>query len=69
MINGMFDGCVWILQALARACGMSYQAVNVWIFVVVWPILTLFLVVLVLRQRTTIKRLKAMAAGQGRSMP
>ena len=63
MIDYIFDLCVRILMALAHAFGMTYKAVNVWIFCVIWPIFTLLLLVLVVRQRMTIvamrRRLKA----------
>ena len=59
MINYVFDLCVRILIVLANACGMTYKAINVWIFVVIWPIFTLFVVGLVIHQRGTIRRLRA----------
>jgi hypothetical protein len=36
---------------------MTYQEVNVWIFVILWPVLTLILVGWILRQHFLIKRL------------
>jgi hypothetical protein len=37
---------------------MTYQEVNVWIFVILWPVLTLILVGWILRQHFLIKRLR-----------
>lgn len=57
-MNVIFDLCVAILVTLAERFGMTYQEVNVWIFVILWPVLTLFLVGWILRQHFLIKRLR-----------
>ena len=43
MNNEVFDGCVAILTWLARLCHCSYEAINVLIFCVLWPMLTVWL--------------------------
>ena len=67
MINYVFDLCVRILMVLAKHCGMTYKAVNVWIFVIIWPLITLFLLGLALRQHLTIRRLRAQLARDSRT--
>ena len=57
-MNTIFDACVAILVFLAEIFGMTYQEVNVWIFVILWPVLTLILVGVLLRQNFLIRRLK-----------
>lgn len=57
-MNAIFDLCVAILVTLAEWFGMTYQEVNVWIFVILWPVLTLILVGWILRQHFLIKRLR-----------
>jgi len=57
-MNAIFDLCVAILVTLAERFGMTYQEVNVWIFVILWPVLTLILVGWILRQHFLIKRLR-----------
>jgi hypothetical protein len=57
-MNAIFDLCVAILVTLAERFSMTYQEVNVWIFVILWPILTLILVGVILRQHLLIKRLR-----------
>ena len=47
------------LLTLAAPLGISYNAVNVLIFCVLWPLLTLFLIGLVFYQRAWIHRLTA----------
>jgi hypothetical protein len=36
---------------------MTYKAINVWIFVVIWPVLTLVLIAVVVWQQVRIKKL------------
>jgi hypothetical protein len=57
MINAIFDGCVQLLLTWAGALGMSYKAINVWIFVFLWPMATLALIGLVLYQQIRIRGL------------
>ena len=33
--------CVYFLQWLAKKLGITYNEVNVWIFCVIWPLVTL----------------------------
>ena len=40
-IDTIFMFCVYFLQWLAKRLGMTYNEVNVWIFCVIWPIITL----------------------------
>jgi hypothetical protein len=56
MIQTIFDACVWILLVIARWTGLSYKAVNVIIFCVIWPLLTLGLISAVVYQHRRWKR-------------
>jgi hypothetical protein len=58
MIHTIFQLCVALLVWLADLLGISYEAVNVWIFCVLWPLFTVFLICLALWQRRTISRLR-----------
>ena len=40
-IDRIFMLCVHLLQGLAGKLGMTYNEVNVWIFCVIWPLVTL----------------------------
>jgi hypothetical protein len=57
MIDAIFDKCVDLLVFLANQLGVTYEAINVWIFVIIWPIFTLALIVLVILQQLKIRRL------------
>ena len=50
MIDAIFNGCVLLLLFLADQLGVSYEAINVWVFVFIWPVLTLSLMATVIRQ-------------------
>ena len=50
MIDKLFVWCVELLEWMARKLGTTYNAVNVWIFIVIWPIITLGLIATVVWQ-------------------
>jgi hypothetical protein len=50
---------VHILVFLAGQTGLTYKEINVWIFVILWPFLTLGLLLLVIFQRRRIQILEA----------
>ena len=41
MIDRIFDLCVELLERLADKLGMTYRAINVWIFCVILPLVLL----------------------------
>ena len=57
-IDKVFDASVDLLLNLAAKLGVSYNAINVWIFCIGWPLLTLALVGIVIAQRRRIRRLR-----------
>lgn len=57
-IDALFDACVWILMVGARFFGTSYNAINIWIFCIIWPLVTLALVVVVVVQFRKLRRLR-----------
>jgi hypothetical protein len=40
VIDFVFDACVNLLMLIGHLTGLSYNAVNVLIFCVIWPVLT-----------------------------
>lgn len=58
MIDLIFNICVTMLYDLAEATGLTYKQINVLIFCILWPVFTIFLVILTGRQRRIIKKLK-----------
>lgn len=58
MTNRIFQLCVDLLLWLARLLDTSYEAINVWIFCVIWPLITLLLIAVVVWQCFIIRKLK-----------
>ena len=57
-MNEIFDWCVWVLVVLAEMLGITYKEINVWIFVIIWPLLTIALSVLTFVQQRKIRQLE-----------
>ena len=45
-VDTIFKICVYILVDLADLIGISYEAINIWIFVIIQPLLILIFFVL-----------------------
>jgi len=43
-MNQLFYYCVEILKKISEITGMSYEEANIWIFVVIHPLITLLLI-------------------------
>ena len=57
MVNNIFDWCVQVLIYWAEILGITYKAINVWVFVIIWPIFTILLIAIIIWQRWLIRRL------------
>lgn len=44
-VDAIFDWCVILLVDLASLAGVTYEEVNIWIFLVIWPLVTLTLII------------------------
>ena len=53
-IDQTFDFCVKLLINVANILGITYEEINVWIFCVIWPILSLIMFAEILRLRLKI---------------
>ena len=58
MIDVIFDWCVELLVKLAELLGITYNDINVWIFVIIEPLIFLFMLFIIIKQLIKIKRLK-----------
>jgi hypothetical protein len=56
-MDQIFDWCVNVLVYWAGILGITYKEINVWVFVILWPILTLVLVAVIVRQQQRIRQL------------
>ena len=57
-INAIFRWCVVALVDLADWLGITYEFINIIVFVVVWPLVTLALLVWVFALKLRIRKLK-----------
>lgn len=63
-IDALFNLCVDILLWLADLVGVSYNAINIWIFCIIWPTVTIVLIVIVIRQHMKIRKITGEVNGQ-----
>jgi len=57
-IDLTFNFCVSFLYDIGGLLGITYEEINVWMFVVIWPIASLVLFAEVIRLRLKISSLK-----------
>ena len=57
MMNQIFDWCVHVLVYWAGILGITYKEINVWVFVIIWPILTVLLIGIIAVQQRKIRQL------------
>jgi hypothetical protein len=57
-MDAIFDWCVRVLVYFADVLGITYKEINVWIFVIIWPVFTLILIGWVTMQQARIRRLE-----------
>ena len=58
MMDQIFDWCVNVLIYWANMFGITYKEINVWVFVIIWPIVTLALMIIIFLQQRRIRQLK-----------
>ncbi len=57
MMDQIFDWCVNVLVYWAGILGITYKEINVWVFVIIWPVLTILLISIIVVQYRTIRKL------------
>ena len=55
-IDAIFRYCVVLLVNVAKALGISYEALNIWVFIIIQPLLIVILLVWALRLRRRLKQ-------------
>ena len=60
-IDIVFNVCVKILHDIAAVLGITYEEINVWLFCIIWPILTLYMGFEIIRLRVRVSRLDRQA--------
>ena len=57
MMDQIFDWCVGVLVYWANVVGITYKEINVWVFVIIWPVLTVIMAVVIVMQWRKIRQL------------
>lgn len=55
-MDQIFDWCVNVLVYWAGVLGITYKEINVWVFVIIWPIVTIIMGIIIVWQRLLIRR-------------
>lgn len=58
-VDIVFNWCVRLLYDWATFFGITYEEINIWIFIVVWPIITVAMalwILILLRQNRRLKQ-------------
>ena len=55
-IDETFNFCVRLLYEIGGILGITYEEINVWLFCIIWPLLTLIMFGEILRLRLKLKK-------------
>lgn len=56
-MDQIFDWCVGVLIYWANIFGVTYKEINIWVFVIIWPILTIIMTAIIIKQWQRIRQL------------
>ena len=57
MVNKVFYWCVDLLSYWANLIGISYELINIIIFIIGYPVFVMFLLIIIYKQRIKINKL------------
>lgn len=57
-MNKVFYWCVHILELYVKKFGITYEAINVWIFCIIEPIIFLLMLAIIVRQGRRLRTIK-----------
>ncbi len=57
-MNSLFYYCVHLLQVWGKFFHMTYEEINIWIFVIIEPIVFIIMLFVIISQRIRINKLK-----------
>ena len=55
-IDNTFNFCVILLYNIGSLLGITYEEINVWLFVVIWPLISLIMFAEIIRLRLKINK-------------
>ena len=57
-MDNLFDICVELLKWLGGVVNLSYKEINIWVFVIIEPIIFILMLIWILRLKSKINKLK-----------
>ena len=57
-IDAIFRYCVVLLVNVAKVLGISYEALNIWVFIIIQPMIIVMLLIWALRLQRKIKKVR-----------
>ncbi len=63
-MNEIFGICVWILEVSSKWLGLTYKELNVIIFVIIQPLLTIGLIVWVIKLKSKLNNILKLKLGK-----
>jgi len=57
-MDNLFDACVEFLRWLGDIVGLSYKEINIWIFVIIEPIIFILMLLWILKFKKILNKLK-----------
>ena len=54
-IDNTFNFCVILLYNIGSLLGITYEEINVWLFVVIWPLISLIMFAEIIRLRLKLR--------------
>ena len=58
-VDFVFNWCVRLLYDWATFFGITYEEINIWVFIVIWPLVSLLMTVMIVRLVFENRRLKS----------
>ena len=57
-IDAIFRYCVVLLVNIAKVLGISYEALNIWVFIIIQPMIIVVLLIWALRLQRKVKKVR-----------
>ncbi len=55
-VDNIFNFCVILLYNIGSLFGITYEEINVWLFVVIWPLISLIMFAEIIRLRLKLNK-------------
>ena len=55
-VDNIFNFCVILLYNIGSLFGITYEEINVWLFVIIWPLISLIMFAEIIRLRLKLNK-------------